>query len=563
MSKTFHLNLPIVKIDEEQRIVTGVATSEALDSQGDIVDYEASKKAFSDWIGVGNIREMHNPVAIGKGIDVQFNDANKEVIVSAKISESADGENAWTKVKEEILTGFSIGGKIFEIVKDKSVEGANRIMDYTLGELSLVDNPANPDAKLIMVKSADGKPQMTKAGVAVLDGDPRDASGSTVAEVVNGTKPAAGGTKVPKSVYGKSGTTTAKSDIGLTPAWWTGQLIKREQTKEVTDVELKKSVYDAAQAADLAMQLSYLIMCETGDNDPEQMNDLTTAFNSLRDFMGREVAEGDDFDWMSSDAAAVIELATKAIDLRKDKFMAKKSDDKDTKVEKSTAVAGGEERDENAEVLATAEENGRPVNDTEERAAEAGEKPAAAGEALVHADDTAAAEAKAQGEAQAAAVETDAAEDEDDDKDADKGKAKADPKAEDSETEEGAGKSSGVADLAKSVDTLLAKLNEKSDAEMRKVADMVKAGFDKVEKSVTALEDRVKAIESQPLPTKSKASFIVEKGESEVDQSADVQALLKRQEELIAHPDQAKPGEMYEIAKELRKANLGESTKLN
>ena len=125
--RTFQLNVPISKVDEEQRIVTGIATTEALDSQGDIVDYEASKKAFSEW--KGNIREMHNPIAIGKGIDVQFDDKNKAVIVSAKISESADGQNAWVKVQEGILAGFSIGGRVYQVVKDKAVQGANRIVD--------------------------------------------------------------------------------------------------------------------------------------------------------------------------------------------------------------------------------------------------------------------------------------------------------------------------------------------------------------------------------------------------------------------------------------------------
>ncbi|HWZ65627.1 MAG TPA: HK97 family phage prohead protease [Patescibacteria group bacterium] len=159
--KSLHLSIPISKVDEEQRTVWGYGTVEELDKQGEIVDYEASKKAFADW--PGNIREMHDPTrAIGKKIEVSFDDANKGVWVGAKISRSADGDNAWQKIKEGVLTGFSIGGKVInfakEVTKDASGEReVNRITDYALSELSIVDNPAAPSATLQVVKSMGGK----------------------------------------------------------------------------------------------------------------------------------------------------------------------------------------------------------------------------------------------------------------------------------------------------------------------------------------------------------------------------------------------------------------------
>lgn len=158
--KPLQLSMPISKLDEEKREVWGYATVEELDKQGEIVDYVASKKAFSDW--PGNIREMHDPTrAIGKKVDVKFDDANKGVWVGAKISRSADGDNAWQKIKEGVLTGFSIGGKVVNFAKDvvKDVSGekeVNRITDYVLSELSIVDNPAAPSATLQVVKSMGG-----------------------------------------------------------------------------------------------------------------------------------------------------------------------------------------------------------------------------------------------------------------------------------------------------------------------------------------------------------------------------------------------------------------------
>lgn len=158
--KDITFTLPISKVDEEQRMVYGIATTEQLDKQNEIVDYEASKRAFSSW--VGNIREMHKPdSAVGKAIDIQYDDDKKQVMIGAYISKSPDGESAWTKIKENILTGFSIGGKVFKTTEEtvKSDSGdiaAKRIADYELSETSLVDNPANPEAQFIMVKSADG-----------------------------------------------------------------------------------------------------------------------------------------------------------------------------------------------------------------------------------------------------------------------------------------------------------------------------------------------------------------------------------------------------------------------
>ena len=157
----FQLNIPISKVDEEQRIVYGYATVEELDRQGDIVDYEASKKAFSKW--AGNIREQHDAKrAVGKNVHMEFDDTDRRVLIGAKISRSADGQNAWTKVQEGILTGFSIGGKVYKTIRETFKQDdeeitANRITDYDLAEVSLVDVPACPSAQFVMVKSADGK----------------------------------------------------------------------------------------------------------------------------------------------------------------------------------------------------------------------------------------------------------------------------------------------------------------------------------------------------------------------------------------------------------------------
>ena len=60
------LYAPLQKIDEEQRMVYGYASTEALDTQGEIIKREAIEAALPGFMRFGNIREMHQPSAVGK-----------------------------------------------------------------------------------------------------------------------------------------------------------------------------------------------------------------------------------------------------------------------------------------------------------------------------------------------------------------------------------------------------------------------------------------------------------------------------------------------------------------
>lgn len=147
---TVHVSMPFAKVDESKRLVSGFATLDNLDSQGDVVLAEASAKAFAR--ARGNIREMHQPLAVGRMVDFredEFYDAETKkfyrgIFVTARVSEGA--EDTWKKVLDGTLTGFSIGGEINE-ASNEFVKEAGRtvrfIKDYDLVELSLVDNPAN------------------------------------------------------------------------------------------------------------------------------------------------------------------------------------------------------------------------------------------------------------------------------------------------------------------------------------------------------------------------------------------------------------------------------------
>jgi cation transport regulator ChaB len=169
---TFEIGVPLMKVDAEKRTVSGFATLDNVDHAGDQVDAQASVEAFGDWIG--NIREMHQKVAVGKAIDwkpdtyvdEETGNIYNGMWVTAKISKGA--EDTWQKVLDGTLAGFSIGGATLEKQRDlvKTAEGNRqiwRITKYKLTELSLVDNPCNKLATISLVKSVDGALEATEA----------------------------------------------------------------------------------------------------------------------------------------------------------------------------------------------------------------------------------------------------------------------------------------------------------------------------------------------------------------------------------------------------------------
>ena len=157
------LSMPLTKVDEGRRIVSGFASLDNLDKQDDIVTTEASMEAFAKFRG--NIREMHQPSAIGKMVsfkeekyfDPESKKFYKGVFVSAYISKGA--QDAWEKVLDGTYTGFSIGGRMnkWDDAYDEGLEKSIRVIkEYDLIELSLVDSPANQFANIMSVEKVDG-----------------------------------------------------------------------------------------------------------------------------------------------------------------------------------------------------------------------------------------------------------------------------------------------------------------------------------------------------------------------------------------------------------------------
>ena len=158
------LSVPFTKVNKEKRTVSGFATLDNIDQTGDVVTAEASLKAFERFRG--NLREMHQPVAVGKVVsfkpETYYDPVSKAfyngVYVDAYISKGA--QDTWEKVLDGTLQGFSIGGKIVDSENEvnKSTGKAVRfIKDYNLMELSIVDSPANELCNILSISKMNGQ----------------------------------------------------------------------------------------------------------------------------------------------------------------------------------------------------------------------------------------------------------------------------------------------------------------------------------------------------------------------------------------------------------------------
>lgn len=243
----------ITKVDDEQRMAFGYASTEKVDSQGEIVTIDAMKKAWGDYMEFGNVREMHGNNAAGVVKEYSFDDNG--VFIGVKVVD----DSAWNKVKEGVYKGFSIGG---QKLKDGYDKVTKTITGLKLTEISLVDRPANPGA-LISVFKADG---------FEIGQDPDDETAPVAKTNETPAEPGAAASEEPNASE-----TISKALIAMTPAERDAlvveinklnapapervpsELRKAMKALAVTEGdEIQKGMYDVSRFSDVLCSLSYL-----------------------------------------------------------------------------------------------------------------------------------------------------------------------------------------------------------------------------------------------------------------------------------------------------------------
>lgn len=128
-------------------LVYGKATDDAIDSDNQICDSNWLSKAMPEWFkSGGNIREQHSNIAAG--VAKELDSKSDGHYISALVVDPTSIK----KVETGVLKGFSIGIRGARVQRDDKALGG-RIIDGQIVEVSLVDRPANPNAKLMLAKS--------------------------------------------------------------------------------------------------------------------------------------------------------------------------------------------------------------------------------------------------------------------------------------------------------------------------------------------------------------------------------------------------------------------------
>lgn len=154
MNRAFSL-LDVKNLDEERRIISGMASTPTPDRAGDIVDplgaeflpdlplfmYHDSHQT------VGRVR-FGTPTAGG----IPYTATIPKVLEEGRLRDRVD--EAWQMLKYKLITGVSIGFRPFKDEVERLATGGLRFKKYELLELSIVPVPMNPGVSIEQIRAA-------------------------------------------------------------------------------------------------------------------------------------------------------------------------------------------------------------------------------------------------------------------------------------------------------------------------------------------------------------------------------------------------------------------------
>lgn len=142
--------------DDGSLIVYGKATGPDLDLDEQICDPSWLREAMPDWMKFGNVREMHQPIAAGVGLEL--NAEGDDWYLKSQVID----DNTARKIEAGALKGYSVGIKGAKVVNDPIAKGG-RIVGGTIVEVSYVDRPCNPTAVAAIAKAVAGDLEAVEA----------------------------------------------------------------------------------------------------------------------------------------------------------------------------------------------------------------------------------------------------------------------------------------------------------------------------------------------------------------------------------------------------------------
>jgi HK97 family phage prohead protease len=143
--------LTIKSVNDEQRIIKGIASTPSTDRSGDIVEPKGATFSLpfpllSQHDHSSPIGEVTSAVVTDKGIEIE-----------AKIpKDSGLGyvDKAWLQIKSGLVRGLSIGFRGLEVVPTPNKKGLH-FKKFEVIELSAVTVPCNAEASIYSIKQMD------------------------------------------------------------------------------------------------------------------------------------------------------------------------------------------------------------------------------------------------------------------------------------------------------------------------------------------------------------------------------------------------------------------------
>jgi HK97 family phage major capsid protein/HK97 family phage prohead protease len=159
--------LEIKSVDEDQRIITGIATTPAADRMGDVVEPKGA--AFT--LPLPLLWQHRSSEPIGEVFDAKVTANGIEI--KARIAKTAEPgklkdrlDEAWQSMKMGLVRGLSIG---FSAIEYAFTDTGMHFLKWSWLELSAVTIPANAEASIQTLKSFDvGRPAAKGTGRPVV-----------------------------------------------------------------------------------------------------------------------------------------------------------------------------------------------------------------------------------------------------------------------------------------------------------------------------------------------------------------------------------------------------------
>lgn len=143
--------LEIRSTDEEKRIIEGIANTAAVDSYQSVLEPEGAQFRLP----MPLLWQHNSDEPIGQVIDAKVSKGQIRVKLQVAKAGVADFiDKAWALIKNGLVPGLSVGFRPIEEVYDKTI-GGFRYPKWSWHELSTVTVPANQEATITSVRSAD------------------------------------------------------------------------------------------------------------------------------------------------------------------------------------------------------------------------------------------------------------------------------------------------------------------------------------------------------------------------------------------------------------------------